>query len=586
MAAAQVAGLSVAEIAAGLDQRFVLLTSGSRTALPRQQTLRATLDWSYDLLTHAEQKLLARLSVFAGGWTAEAVKAVCGEGLPVLLQLVQKSLVSVQRSGSQTRYRMVETIREYASEKLRVLEETAAVRERHLAYFVALAEETMDLGGRHVDAWVKRVEVEHDNLRAAFAWARTREDAGEMMLRLAGGLRPFRHHRGFYGEGLAWLDEALARGSKAPPLARAKALLAKASLLAVTPNSQPVLPLAEESLRLFQEADERLGVAWSLEVLANCTPFSAGEAHVESLTTQALSLFQELNCLAGIGRALRVLADMELHRGNQPHAEMLCEESLAVAQQIEDTLAIASALFRLSSLNPERAGQLCALEVARQRALSDPNRLAAFLQCYGEILIALGEYEHAEAVLQECLALWQQLNRRLGIIAGPAYTLQLLGLAAQGCGDINRATTLLKQASKLYQEDGGIYAVYTTRFLLASAALSQGQYSSAGDNLRACLMYFHRQGHALNSVLVLSQLAALGHEQGLSQRNATLLGAVARFERDVQYAFHMGIIRVMRRNFAQIMAAGRACRNNPEFAAAWAAGQAMTLDEAIAYALA
>src|SRR5688500_17865059 len=109
-----------------------------------------------------------------------------------------------------------------------------------------------------------------------------------MALRLAGGLRPFRHNRGFYNEGLAWLDEALAHGRDAPTLARAKALLAKASLLAVWGDGQPILSLVEESLRLFKEADNRLGVAWSLEVLATCTPFLAGEEHIESLARQAL----------------------------------------------------------------------------------------------------------------------------------------------------------------------------------------------------------------------------------------------------------------------------------------------------------
>jgi predicted ATPase/transcriptional regulator with XRE-family HTH domain len=586
MAAAQVAGLSTEEIVAGLEDRFVLLTSGSRTALPRQQTLRATLDWSYALLPSAEQKLLARLSVFVGGWMVEAAKAVCGGELSVLLQLVQKSLVSVERTGRQTRYRMLETIREYAGEKLRALEETAAISERHLAYFVALAEETMDLGGRHVDSWVKRVEAEHDNLRVAFAWARTRDDSGEMMLRLAGGLRSFRHHRGFSNEGLMWLNEALARGSHAPPLARAKALLAKATLLAIVWGDEHQLSmLAEESLRLFEEANEPLGVAWSREILSGATPFSIGRARTEQIARQAYSLFQELGCLAGICRVLRGLSGAALDRGDDAQAEALCEEALAIAQQIDDTMAAASALSRLSLINPSRAVVLSAQEVARWREAGNPEYLAASLQFYGEFLLIIGEVQLAEAALYECLTLWQQLERRVAMVTGIAPTLRLLGIAAYLRRDSKAATVFYRQASKLHQEAGGLYSVQVIRLLIASAAMLEENYAAAWDNLRACLLHFQLLGDRLTSALVLAQLAELARMQGLSQRSATLLGAAARFERDVKYAFHMGVIGVLRRNFAQAIATGRARLVDPDFAAAWAEGQALTLDEAVAYAL-
>jgi non-specific serine/threonine protein kinase len=195
LAAARVKVFAVEQIAAGLDDCLRLLASGQRTAVPRQQTLRATVDWSYGLLSEPERALLRRLAVFAGGWTFEAAEAVCvGEGiaahavLDLLAMLVDKSLVQAEERQGTVRYRLLETIRQYAREKLEEAGEAERTQDRHLAYFLDLAEEgDPKLRGPEQRVWLDRLDVEHDNLRAALHWSLT-AGAGESALRLCGAL--------------------------------------------------------------------------------------------------------------------------------------------------------------------------------------------------------------------------------------------------------------------------------------------------------------------------------------------------------------------------------------------------------------
>ena len=221
LAAARLASLSVEQIAARLDDRLALLSAGNRTALPRQQTLRATIAWSVALLSSAEQLLLQRLAVFVGGWTLAAAEAICsGQGLAqrAVLQrldgLVAKSLVQVEDAGAELRYRLLETVRIYALEQLEAAGEMEHVRARHLAWYLTLAEEAEpQLTGPEQATWLARVATEHDNLRAARDEAR--QPGREMLgLRLAGALQRFWNVRGHLGEGRSWLAEALAVGGR------------------------------------------------------------------------------------------------------------------------------------------------------------------------------------------------------------------------------------------------------------------------------------------------------------------------------------------------------------------------------------
>ena len=252
LAAARARSLTVQEINNKLDNRFRLLTGGSRTALPRQQTLRALIDWSYDLLTVQEKTLLCRLSVFAGGWTLSAAEAVGtsaemedGEVLDLLTSLVDKSLVVPEQEDEHTRYRLLETVRQYAQEKL-TQEERETLQRHHAEFFLQMAEQAdMGLRGAEQTVWLGRLEAEHDNLRAALEW--TRENDTEAALRLVTALPQFWEVHGHWREGYERLTTMLQRcGDTISPL-RAKALLAAGNMAMVQGNYTAARSLLEES---------------------------------------------------------------------------------------------------------------------------------------------------------------------------------------------------------------------------------------------------------------------------------------------------------------------------------------------------
>ena len=264
LAAARLGSLSVPEISSRLDQRFRLLTGGSRTALPRHQTLRALIDWSYDLLTPEEQMVLGRLSVFAGGWTLAAAEAVTAAGdsgewlvLDRLAALVDKSLVQAEEIQGSTRYRLLETVRHYAAERLarRAGAELDETRAAHRDHYLALVE-TADthLRGPDEAAWLDRLEAEFDNIRAALAFSVADPDSAEPGLRLAAGLRWFCNMRGHGSEVLEALNVLLERPDAQPPTrARARALTVSCHLLDNFGDDSAAPSMADEALRIARD---------------------------------------------------------------------------------------------------------------------------------------------------------------------------------------------------------------------------------------------------------------------------------------------------------------------------------------------
>src|SRR5215203_2250011 len=263
LAAARVGTLSLEQILERLEGSLELLTRGDRTATPRQRTIRGTLDWSHELLYERERKVFRRLSVFAGGWTLEASEVVVSdesvgksEVLELLSELVEKSLAIAELTAESggVRYRLLDSIRQYALEKLEQSGEAEDVMQAHAEYFLALAEEAEpELIGPRETEWFERLEEEIDNLRAALSWASEYGEA-ELGLRLAGSLISFWLTEGHYGEGRGWVEGALTREGSRSGLARAKALGA-ASLLASRQGDQArAKGAAEEGLRLSKEA--------------------------------------------------------------------------------------------------------------------------------------------------------------------------------------------------------------------------------------------------------------------------------------------------------------------------------------------
>ena len=269
LAAARASALTVEEIAANLHDALSLLTTGNRTDVPRQQTLRATLDWSYDLLDAREQVVLNRLAAFASGWTREAAQAiVAGDGiadqdvLDLLSSLAEKSLVQVEGGRQpggrrQVRYRLLEPIRQYAWERLQTTGEDEQVRHLHAAYYLALAEREGELEGARQVEWFERLAREYDNLRAALAWSLDRNDI-ERLAQLGWALNNFWYMRGHVTEGRRWLEAPLAARGELPSPLCAKVLCAAAVMAFGHQDAQAVIDLSEECLALPDEADDFL----------------------------------------------------------------------------------------------------------------------------------------------------------------------------------------------------------------------------------------------------------------------------------------------------------------------------------------
>jgi predicted ATPase/DNA-binding SARP family transcriptional activator/DNA-binding CsgD family transcriptional regulator len=378
LAAARTAALSVEQIEERLEDSLKLLTTGFRTADPRHQTLRATLDWSYALLSEAERVLFRRLSVFAGGWTLEAAEALgsgegvdgVGEGevLDPLSRLVDKSLVALEEGehDGAMRYTMLEPVRQYAREKLRESGEEDAVGRRHAAFFLALAEEAEpELSGPNQEAWLRRLGRDHANLRAALSWAlepagrEQREHRTELGLRLAGALGYFWAVYG-PGEGLGWLETGLARSGAAPKPALGKAFYEAGWIALWQGDSDRAIALLEEALTLFRELGDRRGVATSI------TKLGAALLHRGDLEGAAV-LREEAEALRGepldrwnIAELTTFLAMAALYEGDHEQAVALGTEGLAICRELGDTRGIVRChigvgLGELARDNHERA---------------------------------------------------------------------------------------------------------------------------------------------------------------------------------------------------------------------------------------
>ena len=367
MAAARTRSLSVEEINTRLGDRFRLLTGGNKTALPRQRTLRALIDWSYDLLTEPEKALLACLSIFAGGWTLEAAESVgAGNGvegwevLDLLTALTDKSLVSAETEGDHTRYRLLETIRQYAAERLAAEGDEQGVRARHRDWFLALAEAGEDgscgLEARH---WLDRLEADHDNLRAALD--ECLEDSGREARRAEAGLRLtkamtwFWAVRGYMTEGRTRMERALACPvAEGSTLCRARLLGEAATLAFNQADLSAAQTLAAQALALSEALGDREGEAQAHLVFGWLAHLRGDQAGAQTHGEQSLTLFRALGDQAQAGWSLHHLGLIARQRGDLTGAQELLEEALALGRALGYTLLIANALNNLAWVRQEQ----------------------------------------------------------------------------------------------------------------------------------------------------------------------------------------------------------------------------------------
>ena len=420
LAAARVSSISVEEIAARLDDRFRLLTSGSRTALPRYQTLRASMDWSYDLLSEAERALFRRLGVFVGGFTLEAVDAVCAEEnksemLDLLSQLVCKSLVVSEQSGK-SRYCLLETIREYALAKLRDAGEMDSYRARHFDYFLKFAEEiAAHLREPDAEVWLNVLEMEHDNLRAAFRWAKE-SGKDEAVLRLAWALSWFWWVHGYFYEARECLAVALALpGANEPRLAhlRARTLYIAAMNARNQSDYAVASPLARESLAIFRTLGDNEGIANALREVGLAAWEQGDYVSARSSLLETLAIQKELESKGGTAVALMHLGITERELGNYAEGRRLIEQALKMHRDLGVEQSIGQALMHLgaTAIAQEDPAALSILKegVMTFRRLGDKHGLGRCLHDLGQATAWQGDYEFSRACFEESAALLREL---------------------------------------------------------------------------------------------------------------------------------------------------------------------------------
>ncbi|MGE5287809.1 MAG: BTAD domain-containing putative transcriptional regulator [Micromonosporaceae bacterium] len=457
LAAAQMRMLSVGQLAERLDDIFTVLVGGARTAPRRHQALRATLDWSYDLLGGDERVVFRRLAVFTGGFTLTAAEQVAaGSGirpqrmLELLTRLADKSLLRVDHMDSGTRYHLLGTIREYALERLAEASEAEATRRSHLRCFAGLVEEVTPRidGGREgpvrLERELDRLDAEIPNLRVALEFAAECGDA-DAALRIAGPLGRFAYLRGHYHEIREWMDTAVTAGTDAPAALRAKALLGSGRLALLQCDYRPAVRRLEAALRLYRELGDAQGVA----------------------------------------SALQVLGSVAREQGRYARAMQLHMESLSIAEAAGDRWAVASAHGYLGfaswlQADFERATKQCTVALHMFRELGDVEGIAWSLLSLGTIARHQGAREQAASLLQDS----RSLAERIGFREGIAWSLEQLGLLAADQGD-PAAAALLRTSLEIHHDLRDRWRTCSVLEDLAAIALAQGSPQQAARLLAA-----------------------------------------------------------------------------------------------------
>ena len=573
LAAARVRLFPPPALLARLGRRLELLTGGAQDLPTRQQTLRSTIDWSHDLLDPDERALFARLAVFVGGCTLEAVGAVCGanagpcETSPGVISavldgvesLVSKNLLR-QWEGidSEPRLGMLETIREYAAERLEQSGEAEDLRQRHAEYYLGLVEARVAPSGFGVAPLLGWLEEEHDNLRAVLRLAREREEFVVLGLRLAGRLWGFWNLRGYVGEGREWLDGLLHTAHAAPASLRAHALFAAGVLAMWSTDLARAEAYLHASLELYRALDDPVGTAHVLH---------------------ELGILARRGNAPGGAHAHRELAGVAPPEGDPARAATYLGESLALRRALGDRLSIAEGLDHLGGIAAERgeyeqAWALLAESLTLKREVGNQSQLAQTLAGLGDLALLQGADQQACERYEESLALFRAVGNTWGI----ARMLHSLGFLATERGEYDRASEFLEESLALERERGNRERVAGALGSLGLVALHQGDVARASALLHESLTLYRALDLTSGIARCLVAFASLAAAQGQQAQAARLLGAVER----LRAALGRRVAPADQTRWERRLAAARAQVGETAWRAAWAEGRALSLDQAIA----
>ena len=441
LAAARIKLLPPQTMLARLESRLKLLTGGARDLPARQQTLKAAMDWSYELLDTGEKTLFRRISVFVGGCSLEAAEAVSNAGgdlevdlLDGLASLADKSLVRQQeQEKGKARILMLETIREYAMEGLNASGESEAVRHRHGGYYLAQAEAASEkLDGPEQSIWLDRLESEHDNLRAALDWLNKSSET-EAALRLAGALWQFWEVRGYLAEGRQRLARVLSlAGASARSNAYMKALYAAGFLADVQGDYAAARAIFERNLAIHRQLGDKRAIAASTNNLGVVALRQGDYAAARALYEESLAIYREFGVKTAVASSLNNLGHLALCQSDYAAARSLYEESLAISRELGDWRNVAWSFNNLGDVareegDPQGARSLYEQSLERFKQFDDKAGIARCLCDLGNVACDGGDFAAARSLHQESLVIFGQLGDKQGI----ARVLEaLVGLAA------------------------------------------------------------------------------------------------------------------------------------------------------------
>lgn len=627
LAAARVEIFTPAEIARRLDDRFCLLTGGSRTVLPRHQTLRAAFDWSYDLLSGPEKRFLQQLSAFAGGFSIDAADSVCeragatSDTLHLLVQLVVKSLVMVDTTSEDPRYRLPESLRAYATDRLVEAGRARETHARHAMWCLTLSQQAeAGLVVASQQRWLRQLEAEHDNLRVALERA-IGEDQAETALRLAGALVLFWRVRGYFREGRQWLEAAISAADRPPQAVLAKGLWGSGFLALMMGDVEAAIPRLEESLSIFRQLGDKAGCARSLAILGNAAHYgpSAGSLEPLPLIEESIALAEEAGDRWCLAHALAFWGDHHASRNELDAARPPLEQCLSVARDAQDKQSLAVGLLGLGSValaqgDHGRAKDLLKEALAVANELGDAAGRATALQHLGELAVAGGEYEEARSLLSEALRLGREVGPALVVprclvllgrvahaedslaAAGELFeealvaarsagwnssaAVQGLGEVAEARGDYCAARRFFGDALALARSSGDRVGVAGGLSALGDLARRQGDLERAALLYNEALDLQREIGNRAGIAALLEAVAGLAAETGRCERSARLLGAASASRQTNGYVLSPA----ERCRHEADVALARQGLSSESFHEAWAAGEALSIDEAVSLA--
>ena len=590
LAAARVKSLSVEQIAARLDDRFRLLTGGARGGLPHHQTLRAAMDWGYELLSDPERRMLRRVAVFAGSFSlASAERACVGEGIDVfdvldlLARLVDKSMVVAEGLNGDTRYRLLETVRRYGWEQAAAAGEQEAIRARHLDWTVEFARECEpDLRGSEQIVALDRLELDHDDLRGALEWSRSTPGVAEVGLQLAAALHRFWGMRGYLTEGREWLKSLLAAAPQADQVVRAKALYGAAQLAVQQGDYPSAAAQCEESLALSRAAGDHERVALALNLLGLVARNRAEYGRAEALLLESLEVSRTAGTTWPRAEALSYLGLTVRRAGDMHRAQECGTESLAMWREIGDKRGLAASLDHLGTVaryfgDYDQARIRHEESLALRRELGHKLDLATSMISLGAVALEQGDHDRAKHLFEESLLLCRELGYKLGIGA----SLGNLAIVAHKRGDQQGAKSLLGESKAVWAELDDKRAISASVRYLGEVARSEADHAEAVARYRESLALSVPLGDRLGIAESLEGLAAIAVDLGEAERAARLLGAAERMRETI----HVPVREADRPEHDRAIEAVRASLDEAALLTAWGQGRAMGVEEAVSEAL-